>query len=258
MAEDAALTPDFRLAYEDLVSRMQALADADGDVFLPNPEPAGPVDYVFICMEPSLGGWARGDAEVARAKVAEGFHNFVYLDHGTLPFHFAIRQYLCRAHESYHLTDMSKGAMPVKSADIDRDQRWERWYPLLLEELNLVAKEQAHIFPVGQRVEDFLRRHMFPRGLHKAILHYSSRWPQHRKRAIIAHEAEFERFKASLSRDQVLATAEEVMAGSLPSRWHEEALARSTPLRESDKQLIFTYKLAFSAALAPAAQSGFH
>lgn len=73
---------------------MKALAEADGDVCLPNPEPSGLVDYVFICMEPSLGGWAKNGDE-ARAKVAAGFRNFVYLDRGTLALHFAIREYLC-------------------------------------------------------------------------------------------------------------------------------------------------------------------
>ena len=56
---------------------MKVLAEADGDVFLPNPEPLGPVEYVFVCMEPSLGRWARSLDE-ARSKVEAGFHNFVY------------------------------------------------------------------------------------------------------------------------------------------------------------------------------------
>jgi hypothetical protein len=30
---------------------MKALAEDDGDVFLPNPEPLGTVQYVLICME---------------------------------------------------------------------------------------------------------------------------------------------------------------------------------------------------------------
>ena len=55
---------------------MRIQAEADGNVFLPNPEPEGPVDYVLICMEPSLGRWAR-NAEEARVRVKEGFKNFV-------------------------------------------------------------------------------------------------------------------------------------------------------------------------------------
>lgn len=33
----------FRAAYQELEARMKGLAEADGEVFLPNPAPAGPV-----------------------------------------------------------------------------------------------------------------------------------------------------------------------------------------------------------------------
>jgi hypothetical protein len=42
-------------AYCNLERRMKALAESEGDVYLPNPKPAGLVDYILICMEPSLG-----------------------------------------------------------------------------------------------------------------------------------------------------------------------------------------------------------
>jgi hypothetical protein len=59
---------DFHAAYRALELRMKALADADGDVFLPAAELEGPVHYVLIGMEPSLGWWARS-ADEARSKV---------------------------------------------------------------------------------------------------------------------------------------------------------------------------------------------
>ena len=231
------------------------LAEADGDVFLPNPEPAGPVEHVFICMEPSLGGWSI-DAEDARAKIAAGFRNFVFLDHGTLSLHFAIREYLCRSGERYHLTDISKGAMAVNRAGIDRRKRWDRWYPLLLDELNLVAIPGAHTFAVGGIVDGFLSENSFPRGLTKTIhyssvMHYSPVNVAHRKRRIAAREADFTEFKRSLSIDRVLAVAKEVMTESLPPPLRDLAVARLIPLHlsESDLQLIFIYKLAFEAAV---------
>ena len=49
----------FHEKYRDLEDRFRVLAEADGDVYLPNVEPAGPARYVFIAMEPSLGRWAR-------------------------------------------------------------------------------------------------------------------------------------------------------------------------------------------------------
>jgi hypothetical protein len=39
---------DFSIKYRELEERMMALADADGDVFLPNPEPPGPVPCLTV------------------------------------------------------------------------------------------------------------------------------------------------------------------------------------------------------------------
>ena len=43
----------------------------------PNFMPTGPVDYVLIGMEPSLGAWAPSAGE-ARAKIAAGFRNIMW------------------------------------------------------------------------------------------------------------------------------------------------------------------------------------
>jgi hypothetical protein len=71
-ANDTRIDTGFPAAYRELEVRMRTLAEPDGDVFLPNPMPSGPVEHVFICMEPSFRGWA-SDAEDAKAKVAAGF-----------------------------------------------------------------------------------------------------------------------------------------------------------------------------------------
>ena len=42
----------------------------------PGVEKGVPVNWVFVCMEPSLGGWARS-VEEGRATVSAGFRNFV-------------------------------------------------------------------------------------------------------------------------------------------------------------------------------------
>src|SRR4030095_1160489 len=99
----------FRAAYRELEARMKVLAEADGDVFLPNPEPMGPVEYLFVCLEPSLGRGARASDE-ARSKVEAGFRNFLSSIEDFI-LHFCIRQYLCEPTQEYHMTDLSKGAM---------------------------------------------------------------------------------------------------------------------------------------------------
>ena len=115
----------FRAAYRKLEARMKGLAKADGDVFLPNPEPLRPVEYIFVCMEPSLGRWARS-ANEARAKVEAGFRNFLSSIEDFI-LHFCIQQYLCEPTQRYHITDLSKGAMLVARAGVARTQRYDRW-----------------------------------------------------------------------------------------------------------------------------------
>lgn len=223
---------------------MKVLAEGDDDVFLPNPEPLGPVKYVFICMEPSLGRWARSPEE-ARAKVETGFRNFVYSIEDFI-LHFCIRQFLCKPAERYHITDLSKGAMLVKRANIARSQRYDRWFPLLIQELDLVASSGAGIFAVGGAVAQHLERRAFPRPITR-VIHYSGQAARARAAGIVGHKESFDRFRSSLSLDLVLATADDVLRTSVPANFRDEALARLSRgrLSESQQQLIFNYKLAF-------------
>ena len=140
--------------YRELEERMKALAEADCNVFLPNPEPLGPVDYVLICMEPSFGRWAR-TADEARSKVEAGFRNFLSSIEVSI-LHFCVRRYLCEPEQRYHITDLSKGAMLVNRAGLARIQRYHKWYPLLLEELDLCATASAGIVAVGNVVSQYL------------------------------------------------------------------------------------------------------
>jgi hypothetical protein len=233
----------FFAAYRNLEARMKDRAEADGDVFLPNPEPLGPVDYIFVCMEPSVGEVRYADE--ARAKVAAGMRNFVNSIEDFI-LHFAIKQYLCAPAQRYHITDLSKGRMSVERAAADRTQRYDRWYGLLLEELDLVALPGATIFAVGRKVEEHLARRSFPRPV-TYVPHYSPSAKRARAAGIVGHEKEFERFRGSISLQLVLATAEEVLNASVPTNVRDESLARLArgQLFESDLKLIFNYKLAF-------------
>jgi len=237
----------FRAAYRELEARMKVLAEADGDVFLPNPEPLRPVEYVFVCMEPSLGRWARFVDE-ARSKVEAGFQNFLSSIEDFI-LHFCIQQYLCAPTQRYHITDLSKGAMLVKRAGGARTQRYDRWYGLLVEELDLVATSGAGIFAVGKAVAPHLERRAFPRPF-TTVIHYSGLAARARAAGIVGHEDRFEAFRRSVSLERVLATAEDVlMASAAPASFRDETLARlaKRQLSESRQQLIFNYKLAFEA-----------
>ena len=228
---------------------MKACAEADGHLFLPNPEPEGPVDYIFICMEPSLGRWARS-AEEAKLKVDVGFRNSLSSTE-TFILHFCIRRYLCESTKRYHITDFSKGAMLVDGADQERTQRYERWYPLLQEEINLVASNAA-IVAVGKVVSQHLKRRGFRRPI-KSVIHYSGLAGRARSAEIVGREEAFEAFRGSVSLEDVVATAEAVLREShMPIEMCNKELSRlsKSQLSTSRQQLIFSYKLAFESIRA--------
>ena len=92
--------------------------------FLANIAPKGQVDYVLIAMEPSL------PANIDDIK------NFTVSVEDFI-LHFCVNEYLCKAGRTYHLTDLSKGAMLVSDASSSpalRYERYKRWYPLLCKE----------------------------------------------------------------------------------------------------------------------------
>lgn len=239
---------DFRASYRHLDARMRTFAEAEGHVYTPCPEPLGPVDYVFICMEPSLDGRSPVDA---RARIEAGFRNFLPGGLETSILHFCIRRYLCKPGERYHITDLSKGGMRGKDAGADRIGRYDRWYHFLEEELNLVAKPAASVFAVGVDVDRYLRgRRDFTRPLTR-VIHYSPLAGAARAAGIRNHEDAFERFKESVSLEDVVATSKEVLRDyGVPEYVREESLTRLrrySHLSESSRQLIFDYKLAFEA-----------
>jgi hypothetical protein len=236
---------DFHAAYRELEKRMKARAEDDGDVFLPNVEPEGPVHYVLIAMEPSLGGWA-GSADEARSKVEAGYRNFLFSVE-VMILHFCIRSYLCVPEEQYHITDLSKGAMLVGNAHLARVERYGRWYELLKDEINLVATPNAGIVAIGKVVADYLQRQSFARRF-TPVIHYSPQAALARSRGIIGHEESFNEFSDSVSLGDLKTTAEQVLgAARVPVKIRDEALSqlKKSELTTSRKKLIFNYKLAF-------------
>jgi len=241
-----------RREYRDLERRMELLAESDGNVYLPNPEPLARADYILICMEPSLGPWARS-AEEAKARIASGFRNFVDGSESML-LHFSIRRFLCEQGQRYHITDFSKGAMLVRHAGAARADRYDRWYQLLLEEIDLIAAPGARVIAVGRAVADHLQRRKFPREV-ATVLHYSPLAGQARAARIRGREACFREFEASISPEGLVATAREVLAESrVPPELFRAAMDRvmRTRLSESRRKLVYGYKLDFEAMRASA------
>ena len=242
-----SLSPDeFKSSYRRLEVAFRSQAQSDGAVYLPNPRPIRPVDFVFVAMEPSLGGWAGGSPDVGRRMVEEGYLNFMY-DYEGFILHHAARHYACGPGETYHITDISKGAMPVKDAGIARTERYDRWYPLLADELQLVCREGATIYAIGNPVSDFLTS----KGMDPAdvLLHYSQVAASFRKRAALERPDDFVKFSSSIHHDEIVVTARQVMDESgFPARFQDQVLARlrKAGLTESRKHLLFTYQTTLS------------
>lgn len=236
----------FESAYRALESRFRRRAEADGDVYVPNPEPSGVVDCIFVCMEPSLGRWADSDPEKGRALVEQGIRNFLYSMEDYV-LHYAARHYLCRPDESYHVTDISKGAMLTDRASVSRQERYDRWYPLLREELDLLATEDTRIIAVGNAPYDYLTQKPVEWPLTQ-ILHYSSQAARARNRAVEGREERFREFEGSVTHDDLLGMAEEVLQDAGVPEWvREETLSRlnERELTTSRQKLLFIYKEEF-------------
>jgi hypothetical protein len=241
---------EFYAHYKALEARMNERADKDGDAFLPNPEPQGPVEYILICMEPSLGRWARSIDE-ARSKVGSGFRNFLsHID--TMILQFCARQYLCKPGEHYHITDLSKGAMHVRRAGSSRRERYaryDRWYGLLKEEINLLARPDARIVAVGTVVREYLEYKRFEKPFTE-VIHYSGLAGRARTEGIRGLEDRFAAFTDSVSLDTLIATTKDVFAAyRVPAVFREETLAHlaGAQLTTSRKKLMFNYKVSFES-----------
>ena len=63
--------------------------------------------------------------------------------------HHAMRIYRCKNNQRYHITDVAKGSMPIKDANVDRSAKYGNWYLLLPGGLELVATATARLFAVG-------------------------------------------------------------------------------------------------------------
>ena len=207
----------FKQAYRRLEEEFRLRVEEDKrldieSVFLPNIEPTGPVDYVLVGMEHSLGTWGK-DLDKAREKIDGGFRNFC----GVWILHCPVRNYLCRNGETYYLTDLARGAMLTTSPDAGKYEKYERWYPLFEREMSLVAKPDAKIISIGTKVGLFL----LAKGLYGhagMIPHYSATAGRYWGKEMLGREAEFKEFAAGV---------------------HKRP--DGTPLSEPQKKLMFDY-----------------
>lgn len=244
----------FHEKYKNLMLRMERQANLDGAIFLPNIEPQGVVENIFICMEPSSGRWAKS-VEDGRREIEAGFRNFTTSIEAMI-LHFCVSKYLCKNNQSYHLTDISKGAMTVQNAMRNRENRYDEWMPLLMEELELIAAPNAKFFAVGKSVSDYLNKrnstHHFSYPF-KHIIHYSPLNGKARKKGIRGHEDDFKEFLGSVNLNHIVQQTDELFASNpIIQKYRDVTLKRirSSKLTESRQKLIYIYKRSFELDMA--------
>ncbi len=243
--ESVVAIEDFFVSqYASVEQGFLRLAGFDGAVYVPNPEPAGPVDFIFIAMEPSLGRWGR-DREGAEGWVGRGFRNFLLSIYDFI-MHYSIREFLCRSGETYQVTDISKGAMLVRDAKKDRERRWRKWYPSLLKEIKLLEKPGTKIIAVGGDVERFLRRMGFAK-IDERICHFSIEARGCWKRIVLSKEDEYNAFCRLIDFHDILRVAEQAMIKAKMSQDMRKTILQSLPFELSDahKWLLFSCKIQF-------------
>ena len=242
--EKAIRAPTFKEKYEALERKFYQRVQADFDDFglsstlLRNIKPENPVDFVLVAKEPSL----------ARGKLLEEDRNFSSSIEDFI-LHFCIRNYLCKGAETYYLTDLSKGAMAVERARDDSLRRYENWYPLLKEELRLVAKPgKTRMIAIGNDVKDFLSSKNLCEDL-KKVLHYSPVATGHREKAIQCWADSFPKFLETIEVGDIVKTARTVWTEIGHSQSEIERrvkqLQRGSGLTESRQKLMFYYKNRF-------------
>lgn len=246
----------FSQRYEDLERKFCERVQKDFDdyclenVMLRNIQPDGLVDFILIAQEPAGGYTLTGarppDWECVKDKENRNFCG----QKNDFMFQYCVRNYLCEENQTYYLTDLSKGAMPPKQAKDTSVETHKRWYPLLVEELNLVAKpERTRIIAIGKtKVHKFLRRRKEFEGI-EWVIHYSRAAIGARSKAIEPWLDEFPEFAKTLKFEDILDTTEKVLcrAGySKESRQkkHQE-LWKGSRLTDGDKKFVFYYKKRF-------------
>ena len=259
----------FEDEYEALEEEFRRQVESDNghfepetkSVYLPNIRPEGPVDFVFVGMEPSLGGWAwdtteKSAMQMAEGKIRQGFKNFA-LTLEDFIFHHCIREYLCERDRTYYITDLSKGAMLTKLADDKRKERYEKWFPLLERELNLVAKEipasgrRTQVIAVGKsQVGKFLSKKQLPNCVcyAGAILHYSKVANVYRGTQKKMYPEQYSEFALSVTLKDITQTAEIVMREGGMGTFVDctlKKLEKKSDLTDSLKKLMFDYKIWF-------------
>ena len=163
--------------------------------------------------------------------------------------HYCVREYLCQDGDTYHLTDLAKGGMTIKLADEQRQARYDRWHPMLKDELRLLNKPgRTRLIAVGKVVADFLKGKGLCERVEK-VLHYARTAASYRDKAIQPWHEHYDKFSQTVDKDKDAfgESIENVLkdAGMKSYIRYRPEGSKSYELTESRKKLMFYYKNRF-------------
>jgi len=142
--------------------------------YMPNPPICTKPKFCLIGMEPSLKWMEIEERQVENPssfpeKLRFERMNFLFSEEDFI-LHYCACYFLCKGEYKYYVTDISKGAMLTKNAGKQRTERYQRWLPLLKEEMQILGN--PIIISIGKAPAEFLQKNEVK--TQDSIMHYSS------------------------------------------------------------------------------------
>ncbi len=240
------MTQTFKEQYDALQTQWRESAKDHQHHFLRYLAPRGPVDFVLVGKMTSI---SPEDADKLPPgefppMPPPGFNLLLSL--GDLLLNYGAHRHLCKPGETYYLTDLGKCAVPPKVAKgRTQEQEFNRWYPMLLAELKLVAKPHATVVPVGSATGDFLKRQTnFPYLLGEPVLHWSGAATAAAKMASSFFPGQWKEFQEATSWEDIRTSTQEILAAAGLSPAMDDIESRfKDRFRDIHRHYMFTYKM---------------
>ena len=235
----------FREQHDALQHQWRQRAKDHGHQYLQYLAPRSPVDYVLVGKMTSIGEKDAAMTEPGCYPTIDppGFNLHVSL--GDLILNYGAHRHLCKPGETYYLTDLGKCAIPPGRAKGKlQDNEFHDWYPILLEELKLVAKPNATVVPVGGATGNFLKGQPdFPYPLAEPVLHWSSAAIVAAKMASSLFPDEWKEFLEATNWEDLRSSTEEIFReAGLDQHMDDIDRRYKERFRETQIHLMFTYK----------------
>ena len=238
----------FRERYENLQSQWRQLAMVRERQYLQYLAPRAPVDFVLVGKMTSISEKAAADTPYGKFPDVPPPGYSLLLSIGDLILNYGAHRHLCQPGERYYLTDLGKGAVPPKYAKGKLQQEeFTVWYPMLLQELELVAKPGATVIPVGSATGNFLKAQKaqsgFPYRLTTPILHWSTAAVSAAKMAASFFPREWYEYRRSTNWGDLRSSTEEIFTEAGLNQ-HMDAVHRrfKDKFGEFHAHYMFTYR----------------